>query len=59
MKRKIGVFAAIAFLILVAGARAGENLRLNSHLGYTSDSEDGPLITGEHMNEGALPGKPN
>src|SRR5712672_1263706 len=59
MKKRIGIFAAIGILTLVAGARAGENLRLNSHLNYSSDSEDGPLITGDHMNEGAVPGKPN
>src|SRR6201984_727131 len=59
MKKKIGMLAAIGILTLVAGARAGENLRLNSHLDYSSDSEDGPLITGEHMNEGAVSGKPN
>src|SRR6266852_8921891 len=59
MKKRIGIFAAIGILTLVAGARAGENLRLNSHLNYSSDSEDGPLITGDHMNEGAVPDKPN
>jgi hypothetical protein len=59
MKKKIGMLAAIGILTLVAGARAGENLRLNSHLDYSSDSEDGPLITGDHMNEGAEPGRPN
>ena len=59
MKKKIGMLAAIGILTLVAGAHAGENLRLNSHLDYSSDSEDGPLITGDHMNEGAVSGKPN
>ena len=59
MKKRIGIFAAIGILALVAGARAGENLRINSHLNYSSDSEDGPLITGDHMNEGAVPDKPN
>jgi hypothetical protein len=59
MNRKIGIFTAIGILALVAVAQAGENLRLNSHLDYSSDSQDGPLITGDHMNEGAVPGKPN
>jgi hypothetical protein len=59
MNKKIGMYAAIAILILVAGVQAGENLRLNSHLDYSSDSEDGPLITGDRMNEGAVSGKPN
>jgi hypothetical protein len=36
-----------------------ENLKLNSHLDYSSDSQDGPLITGDHMEDGAAPGKPN
>jgi hypothetical protein len=59
MNKKIGMYAAIAILILVAGVQAGENLRINSHLDYSSDSEDGPLITGDRMNEGAVSGKPN
>src|SRR5713226_6597241 len=59
MNRKIGMLAAIGILALVAGAQAGENLRLNSHLDYPSDSQEGPLITGDHMNKGAVPGKPN
>jgi hypothetical protein len=59
MRQKIGMFAAIGILTLVARARAGENLRLNSHLDYSSDREDGPLITGDHMNEGAVADKPN
>ena len=59
MNKKIGMYAAIAILILVVGAQAGDNLRLNSHLDYSSDSEDGPLITGDRMNEGAVSGKPN
>ena len=56
---RIGMFAAIGILTLVAGAQAGENLHLNSHLDYSSDSQDGQLITGDHMNEGAVFGKPN
>ena len=36
-----------------------ENLKLNSHLNYSSDSQDGPLITGDHMEDGVAPGKPN
>jgi len=31
---------------------------LNSKLDYTSDSQDGPLITGEHMDAGFVAGKP-
>jgi hypothetical protein len=54
---------AIASILTLAGvatpARAGENLKLNAHLDYSSDSNDGPLITGERMDDGVTPGKPN
>jgi hypothetical protein len=40
-------------------ARAGENLRINPRLDYSSDSQDGPLITGDHMDDGAVAGRPN
>jgi hypothetical protein len=49
-------------LILVAfspSLRAAENLRLNPKLNYSSDSQDGPLITGDHMDAGTVRGKPN
>lgn len=39
-------------------ASAGDNLRLNPKLDYSSDSHDGPLITGEQMDSGFVPGKP-
>jgi hypothetical protein len=35
-----------------------ENLKLNPHLDYSSDSQDGPLITGDHMEDGTA-AKPN
>ena len=43
---------------LVSPALAGENLKLNPKLDYTSDSQDGPLITGDTMEAGFVPGKP-
>jgi hypothetical protein len=46
-------------LALSAFAFAGENLKLNDHLDYGSDSQDGRLITGDHMDDGAVGGKPN
>ena len=49
---------AATLLALVAPAFAGENLKLNPKLDYTSDSQDGPLITGDHMESGAVSGKP-
>src|SRR5215831_4450102 len=36
-----------------------DNLKLNSKLDYTSDSLDGPLITGDDAQSGFVPGKPN
>jgi hypothetical protein len=55
--------AAAALLVLFPGiaasVRAGENLKLNAHLDYSSDSNDGPLITGERMDDGVAAGKPN
>jgi hypothetical protein len=48
----------ILFFTLAAGSFAGDNLKLNSKLDYTSDSQDGPLITGDHMDAGPVSGKP-
>jgi hypothetical protein len=36
-----------------------DNLKLNSKLDYTSDSLDGPLITGDDGQSGFVQGKPN
>ena len=51
------------FLAIVLGLSsrvlAADNLHLNPKLDYTTDSQDGPLITGDHMQEGAVKGKPN
>jgi len=46
-------------LALPLSALAAENLHLNQHLDYSSDSHDGPLITGDKMQDGAVAGKPN
>ncbi|HEY6765018.1 MAG TPA: hypothetical protein VI386_09610 [Candidatus Sulfotelmatobacter sp.] len=43
---------------LCGSASAGEKLRLNPSLDYSSDSQDGPLITGEDMDTGFVSGKP-
>jgi hypothetical protein len=48
----------IALITLAAPSFAGENLKLNPKLDYTSDSQDGPLITGDSMNAGFIAGKP-
>lgn len=50
------------FLIVLSAssfAIAADNLRLNQKLDYSSDSHDGPLITGDHMLDGPVKGKPN
>lgn len=39
-------------------AGAADNLKLNQHLDYSSDSHDGPLITGDHLEDGVIFGKP-
>jgi hypothetical protein len=54
---KLFVASAI-ILIAVYPAFAGDNLRLNSRLDYASDSQDGPLIAGDHMDAGFVPGTP-
>lgn len=50
---------AVGVLALAARSNAAENLKLNPKLDYTSDSQDGPLITGDRMDDGAVAGKPN
>jgi hypothetical protein len=53
--------AALLFSMALASvvpAHAAENLKLNQHLDYSSDSLDGPLITGDHLEDGTVPGKP-
>lgn len=59
MKIMLAIFVAFTALAFGTTVQAGDNLRLNSHLDYSSDHEDGPLITGDHMDEGAVAGKPN
>jgi hypothetical protein len=36
-----------------------DNLKLNSKLDYTRDSQNGPLITGDDSQSGFVPGQPN
>ncbi len=63
MTRKSVISATCVLILLVAGfsldVRAAENLKLNPKLDYSSDSQDGPLITGDRMGEGAVAGKLN
>jgi hypothetical protein len=59
MKRIVTVVLVAAGLSVAASLRAADNLRLNQRLDYSSDSQDGPLITGDHIEDGAVRGKPN
>ena len=49
---------ALAIVVAAIPAFAGENLKLNPKLDYGSDSQDGPLITGDRMDAGYAAGKP-
>jgi len=46
-------------LSVTAVLQSAENLKINPRLNYTSDSQDGPLITGDQMQDGPAQGKPN
>ena len=46
-------------LMLSSAAFGIDNLKLNPTLDYSSDSLDGPLITGEDAQSGFVQGKPN
>ena len=59
MKRTLRLALAVASLALAARSNAGENLKINPRLDYSSDSQDGPLILGDHMEDGAVAGRPN
>ena len=59
MKRFVALALVAAGLGVAANLRAAENLRLNPRLNYSNDSQDGPLITGDRVEDGAVRGKPN
>ncbi len=48
----------VVAMALTIPASAADNLKLNQHLDYSSDSQDGPLITGDHLDDGIVAGKP-
>jgi hypothetical protein len=58
MRRKL-IFVLFAALNMAVNLVAAENLRLNPRLDYSTDSQDGPLITGDQIEDGAVRGKPN
>ena len=49
----------LALLLMSVPLWGAENLKLNPRLDYSSDSQDGPLITGDRMEDGVTGGKPN
>jgi len=59
MSKQASILLGIAWLTCGAALHGAENLRLNPRLNYSSDSQDGPLITGDRMKEGAVQGEPN
>ena len=59
IREMAGMFAIWALTIFILAGAAGvsfaaTNLKLNPSLDYTSDSNDGPLITGEGLSDGSL-----
>src|SRR5262245_609237 len=56
---KTYIFTILLIGVLTAKVFAAENLKLNPHLDYSSDSHDGPLITGDNIQGGLVAGKPN
>ena len=57
--RKIILGTALGVILFAVSGWAGENLKLNPHMDYSSDSMDGPHITGDRMADGAVAGIPN
>lgn len=50
---------SIVVITLLGPGLQAQQLTLNPHLDYNSDSVDGPLITGNNPAIGVVPGKPN
>ncbi len=58
--RRFGLISCGVLLCsLSLPAFSAENLRLNPKLDFSSDSQDGPLISGDNMRDGLAAGKPN
>ena len=54
------VLLTMGMIVFAAAALAqNQQLKLNPHLDYNSDSVDGPLITGNDTESGVVAGKPN
>lgn len=52
-------YLVFTLALAIAPGYAADNLKLNEHLDYSSDSQDGPLITGDHLEDGAASDKPS
>ena len=59
MSKKRLILLTLLLVPLAVALQGAENLRLNPRLNYSSDSQDGPLIRGDHTDDGAIQGKPN
>jgi hypothetical protein len=57
--RKRFAMVVLLLLSLFRVVHAADHLRLNPKLDYSSDSNDGPLITGDHLQDGIVAGRPN
>ena len=53
------MISLLAILLTIPNLFAADHLKLNSHLDYSRDSQDGALITGDNMEAGPVPGKTN
>jgi hypothetical protein len=60
-KSGIRIALLMIWVVVFAAAALAQNqqLKLNPHLDYNSDSVDGPLITGNDTESGVVAGKPN
>ena len=57
--KRIALHVVLMLTVSSSMLFAIDDLKLNSKLDYTSDSLDGPLITGDDAQSGFVPGKPN
>jgi hypothetical protein len=57
--KRIALHVVLLLTVSSSMLFAIDNVKLNSKLDYTSDSLDGPLITGDDGQSGFMPGKPN
>jgi len=56
---RIGLLLICGLVFTTVLLGQAQQLRLNPHLDYNSDSVDGPLITGNDTQTGVVGGKPN